>query len=100
VPRLFHGANLKARFPLVIERSALRIKVGGRLRAFKGCALGERVAGRAEVGLAVCVICTDGPPGEGFALARLEGKALDELMTRERKRWRELYRQLDRIGSD
>ena len=71
------------RYPLVIERSTLRIRVGGRVRAFKGCALGERVAGMAEIdGLVVSVICTDGRPGEGFGLARLEGKPLNELMVR------------------
>src|SRR5689334_18346904 len=36
VPRLFYGARLKVRYPLVIERSTLRIRVGARLRAFKG----------------------------------------------------------------
>ena len=101
VPRLFYGAKPKIRYPIVIERRTLRIKVGSRLRAFKGCALGERVAGAAEIdGLVVSVVCTDGHPGQGFALGRLEGKPLNELMIRERKRWRELYRQLDRIGSD
>ena len=87
VPRLFHGATPKLRYPFVIERSTLRIKVGGRVRAFKGCALGERVAGMAEIdGLRVSVICTDGqPPGRASRSRASRGGPLRRADTRERK---------------
>jgi hypothetical protein len=70
------------------------------MRALKGCALGDRVAGTAEIdGLTVTVTCADGDPGSGLTLARLEGKPLNELLARERKRWREMWRELEQRGS-
>ena len=85
---LFNGSAARMRYPVMIERatSASRLLVG--TRVFKGCSIGERLAVATNIdNVRVTVWCPDGHPGEGLALARIEGRELDAFIREERKHW-------------
>jgi hypothetical protein len=78
----------RMRYPLVIEKTRLRVKVGGRSRVFRGLAIGDIAAANAVVdGVVVTVRCPEGVPPEGLALARLDEREFENLIRSERERW-------------
>jgi hypothetical protein len=78
----------RVRFPIVIERVTQRIRIAGRVRVFRGCAIEETFVAEAAIGdVLVRITCEEGHPGGDFELARLEGDALKELLRAEGDRW-------------
>jgi hypothetical protein len=99
---LSHGPNLlssarqrRMRYPLVIERTQLKVRVGGRSRVFKGLAIRDIAAVTALVdGVVVSVRCPEGVPSEGLSLARLDDREFDQLIRSEGERWVAMRRNL------
>jgi hypothetical protein len=68
-------------YPIVIDKTTVRVKTLGRSRAFKGLSIGEKFVVLADLGdVRVTVQCPEGHPGDGFALARLNDDELTRLI--------------------